>query len=104
MGKPSSIMASLSCENTRWQSLTSMSRAGGGPGCSAILYVFAQPHELFTLPSAHHSCPTKPGIVQRVLPGAAGTSGCQSVKVLEEWGAGRGTHGCHQGTWSLGSP
>jgi len=90
MGTPSSIIASLSCENTRWQSLPSMSGAGGGLSRSAILYVFAQPHELFILPSAHHSCPTKPGRVQRVLPGAAGTSGYQSVKVLEEWGAGRG--------------
>lgn len=69
-----------------------MSGAGGGPGCSAILYVFPQSHELLILLSAHHSYPTKPGRVERMLPGAAGTSGCQSVKVLEECGAGRGTH------------
>lgn len=55
---------------------------GGDLGCSAILYVFAQPHELFVLTSAQHSCPTKPGRDQRVLPGAAGTSGNQSVEVL----------------------
>ena len=104
MGMPSSIMVSLSCENTRWQSLPSMSGAGGSPGCSAILYVF--PHPVSCLFCLLLTIPAPPSLAESrecclVL------LGLQAISLLKCWRSAEWVEGLTDiagGAWSLGSP